>query len=66
MGSVEFTMEDGSKLTFDPNERIWNVAPEVGDNVAAQLWSLIFKATKDCYAAGCKDSEKLYGGDQGC
>ena len=66
MGSVEFQMTDQSKLTFNPDDRTWDVLPNEGDSVAAQLWSLIFKATKDCYAAGCKDSEKLYGGDQGC
>ena len=62
-GSIEFVMADGSKLTCD--DRIWHVTPEVGDNVAAQLWSLIFKTSKDSYAAGCKDSESLYG-DVGC
>ena len=62
---LEFTMADGSKLALDPDERIWHVTPEVGDNVAAQLWSLIFKTSKDSYAAGCRDSESLYG-DVGC
>ena len=62
---LEFTMADGSRLTFNPDDRTWHVVPEINDNVAAQLWSLIFKATKDCYAAGCRDSESLYG-DVGC
>ena len=62
---TEFTMPDGSRLSFDPNERIWTVLPNEGDNVASQLWSLIFKTSKDSYAAGCRDSESLYG-DVGC